>query len=232
MGRLALSHRRALQVFMVVGCLILVTYSNSLFRIMFPLDVSELPRPGVEVVLGGDRLDLIRSDGTQVAGVVSFYTQNGVAMAFAHNAPVNLNESTTVLINGTLIPNAKVTANDKSGVVLSGLPIPENRPVLQLGGTGDVVLRGESVIHPMHRDPYAVTVKEFCITKAEGLLGLVIVPHRFSDRVQRGMSGSPIVQNGVIIAFAESGSPYGSTFRAVLSAEVWYKLLPYLTPEH
>jgi len=187
----------------------------------------EMTRPGVDVILGGDRVVVGPCGNKFYLGTISFYTTEGIAVCFAHGVPTQLGSNTLVRSpDDAIIPEARAIANTEAGVVLKGMPLPEARQVLPLGGTADIAFDAKAVVYPMDAEPFQVTVKKF--TMHNGYLHVLLVPDTFSGRLKPGRSGSPVVQNGAIIAFTSFGVTYGSTFQAIVAGELYESVKPYL----
>jgi len=190
---------------------------------------SELPRPGIDAILGGDEVFLSNAAiGLGCGGTISFYTGDGVAVAMAHYAK-RAEHANTIRIGNEVIPHVAVIANTKAGVVLNGVPVPGDRRLLPIGGTADIALGAKAIVYPPGKSPYEVTVKK--IGQREGLLHISLHPDNGFERSKAGWSGSPIVQNGAIIAFISSSHSSGE-FYAIVAAELYEELRPYLTPDH
>jgi len=83
------------------------------------------------------------------------------------------------------------------------------------------------MVYPRGRDPYEVTVQYIC--RLDGLLHILLRPDTISERIKPGDSGSPVVQNGVIIGFANR-SPIFNQFYAIVAAELYGDVNQYLEP--
>ena len=192
-----------------------------------PLKYVELPRPGVSVILGGDELRLYQTGGVTLSGTVCFYTSDDLAIGFAHSLDSNPVENVARVQSGLDLLDVTIVADTEVGVVIRGIPHPEPRRVLPLGGTADITIGGRAMVYPRGRDPYEVTVQY--ISSLDDSLHILLKPDTVSQRIMPGDSGSPVVQNGVIIAFANR-SPLFNQFYAIVAAEVYDGVKQYLTP--
>ena len=63
-------------------------------------------------------------------------------------------------------------------------------------------------------------------------LHIELNPDKWSQALSRGSSGSPVVQNGTIIDFVTGSQALLSNFSAIVAAELWKDLKPYLLTDN
>ncbi|MBS3985293.1 MAG: hypothetical protein KGZ66_06790 [Selenomonadales bacterium] len=80
-----------------------------------------------------------------------------------------------------------------------------NTELIRLGGTADIVVGEVATVLPGAAGPFTVRVVGYMQFRGEQLL--LVSPLHAKDRIEPGMSGSPIVQNGKLIGvlFARVG---------------------------
>lgn len=214
-------------------CLVLVLlplFRNNVFESCLSTEYVEMPRPGIDVIIGGDKVTLQNyTFNTGFSATISMYLGDNLAVALAHGDR-DVERMTIVRVADAIIPHATVIANTKAGTILKGIPSPEDREVFPLGGTADITLGARAVIYPPDRAPFEVTVQGF--GKIGDLLHVSLRSDRFDERGRRGWSGAPLVQNGVIIAFVSYGPVTESEYFAIVAPELYEELRPYLTPDH
>lgn len=193
-----------------------------------PSQYVELPRPGVDVVLGGDEV-IVYAAGTNFAtnGTTCFYAPGDLVVAFAHSLGGKPLANVARVQKGPSF-DVTIVVDSKVGVVIKGIPQPENRPTLPLGGTADITIGGRAIVYPQGREPYEVTVQ--FIGRYDGPLHVVLKPDSRSEKVVPGDSGAPVVQNGVIIGFVNRYPILSDKFHAIVAAELYAEMKQYLNP--
>lgn len=90
--------------------------------------------------------------------------------------------------------NVKVLVNSDQGVTL-GMPKETrvNTELIRLGGTADIVVGEVATVHPGIAGPFKVRVAGYMQFRGEQLL--VVSSLHAKDRIELGMSGSPIAPN-------------------------------------
>lgn len=165
----------------------------------------EVEPPKQQVVLGGQKV-FFRAQS--LIGTASFYPGDGTMVAMAH-ACETLSVGQLVGLNITDRSNviscqAKVLVNAEQGIVV-GLPedVIVKGESIPLGGTMDVSVGEEAVVHSMHGGG-TITVRIDGYRMEDGFQQLVVTPVDSADAIIGGMSGSPLVQNGKLIGLVYS----------------------------
>lgn len=186
------------------------------------------------VQVGGDFIGVIPESGSGRMFTVCFY-HDGYAVGAAHSIDTDDGPWTT---STKFIPAAMVRGEPEFvtstpyGVILSGLgPPDEARECLEIGNTEDIAVGDEAVLYSSWKGPVRVVVLGFTARGKEQLLAFQFCE---SDQtMEGGMSGSPIVQDGRVIAFASMTLSAVSWKRpqiglARLAADVYLGVQPYL----
>ena len=223
--------RQAAVTFAVVSLLfyiviVLIPVRSHYLASLSPLKYVHLPRPGVNVVLGGDEIKLYAAGGVTITGTICFYTSNDLAVGFAHSLGDGPQADVATVQFGRGV-DVTIVADTEMGVIIKGFPQPESRVTIPLGGTADITIGARAMVHPREREPYEVTVQY--IRRLDGTLHIILKPDTVSQRINPGDSGSPVVQNGVVIGFANR-SPAFNKFYAIVAAELYHEVEQYLTP--
>ncbi|KAF0193493.1 MAG: hypothetical protein FD169_2483 [Bacillota bacterium] len=209
------------------GAIALMPLRDIYFERLMPSQYTALQRPGVDVILGGEEVILDSRAMIQTKGAtLCFYTRENMAIAYAHNYDVT--EKRRVKIQSEVIPDASIVVSTDVGVVLAGMPLPDGRQVLPLGGTEDITLGGRALVVSKDREPYEVTVEY--MGRFGNYLHISLEPDRRADKALPGASGSPVVQNGVIIGFVNRTHRFSSTFYAIVAVELYEAAKSYLVP--
>jgi hypothetical protein len=167
----------------------------------------EVQAPDREVGLGGQRVFFRESAYMATA---SFYPGDGTMVAVGHaGRQLAVGQITSVTVtdrDNVIFCNVKVLVNSDQGVTL-GMPkgTRVNTELIRLGGTADIVVGEVATVHPGIAGPFTVRVAGYMQFRGEQLL--LVSPLHAKDRIEPGMSGSPIVQNGKLIGvlFARVG---------------------------
>ncbi|MBS3949940.1 MAG: hypothetical protein KGZ53_04685, partial [Peptococcaceae bacterium] len=83
-------------------------------------------------------------------------------------------------------------------------------------------------VYPRGKEPYEVTVQ--CLGRIDGVFHVVLKPDTIAEKAKPGDSGSPVVQNGVIIGFVNRYPALSDKFHAIVAAELYAEIRQYLNP--
>lgn len=155
----------------------------------------------VDVLLGSDEI-LIYRESEITLGTVSFYIPDGLAVGMAHAVP---EMEPGLWPIGLRSPDhldrqtAQLLANDDYGIVfrLDYLPDPERQKLL-IGGPDDITVGEVAQLHSVKGGSFPVRILGYDLH--QGMQTLLIQPLDTGPELIPGMSGSPIVQNGKLIA--------------------------------
>lgn len=229
------NHRFPIQtmsILLLVGTLtsyLVISLIPMRFQYFEPIPSSQIdntPRLSVNVILGGQeaRVESANRSGT---GTVCFYVPPDTAVIFAHKVPRNPLTGYVPIKQLGKGPQATVTANTHVGVVLKGVSIPQLGSVMPLGGGSDIVVGGKADVYLGDREPFEVEI--LAVGHLGGYLAMQCKTVTTGARIQRGDSGSPIVQNGIIIGFIRGGGGlYPRYLYAGVAIDMYYELESFL----
>lgn len=154
-------------------------FHGATFDAISPMKCAAFPRPGAEVILGGDELKL--SSGS--LGTISFYVGEDLAVAYAHDISQNRLDANNLahIVEEDERP-VSVIANDVAGVVLKGVSRPAGGLLIMLGGTADITIGGTAQVLPLGEGPVEALVSE--IGQKSGLMHISLQAEHFSERAR------------------------------------------------
>ena len=196
-----------------------------------PLEVRTVT---AEVQVGGECITVAPASGPGSIVTVCFY-QDGFTIAAAH--PVDLSDGPWPIEESHILPamirdEPEFVASTPYGMVLSGLGPPgERREQLEIGGAGDITVGQEAELYSSWKGTMRVRVLGYTLMH-DGQF-LVFQCCDKDQTFEGGMSGSPIVQGGKIIAFGTGNLMAVSWKRpqiglARLAVDVYLGIQPYL----
>ncbi len=179
-----------------------------------------------EVLLGADEILIYQESGIK-QGTVSFYTPEGLAVGMAHAVP-DMEPGPWPI--GLRSPgyfdrqSAQLLANSEDGIVFKLDYLPETaRQKLLIGGPDDITVGGVAQLHSVKGGSFPVRILGYDLH--QGIQTLLIQPLDSEHEIIPGMSGSPIVQNGKLIACARAvyGVPHRgpAIAQARLAADIY-----------
>ncbi len=229
----------------IVVCTYAVGGDLIAYEIVSETPLQQLPELDVSVIPGGELLQwsvAVEQGSRSVVKtskvIVCFYMPgDGPCVVAAHpcgreagDTP-DISPNSEALVSGSSRP-ASVLADCEHGVVFAGLRCPDpDRKALPLAGAEDVKVGEEAVICTLSKGDIPVKVMGFSMMNDAHLLVL----QRFDKdaEVGAGMSGSPVIQDGKIIAFLHSVTRFHRGPRFVMARpalEVYDALQEYLEP--
>lgn len=199
-----------------------------------PQPLHPVPEIQANVYLGGDRVMLSAPQTNPVIMTVCFYIRPDRAVLAAHYVK-NFSEQQTARAMFTHMRDpgytVDVLANNAWGLAIAGVPEDvSQREAFPIARVEEIEVGSEATLHSMVGGTFNVMVEGF--RQWRGQQVLLIAPLDPSYSIEKGMSGSPIVQNGKIIGFASSriAIPFQGITRghAAIAADVYYHLLEHL----
>ena len=196
-----------------------------------PLEVRTVT---AKVQVGGECITVVPASGAGSIVTVCFY-QDGFTIAAAH--PVDLSDGPWPMkesrILATMIRDEpEFVTSTPYGMVLSGLGPPgEGREQLEVGGAGDIAVGQEAELYSSWKGTMRVRILGYTLMH-DGQF-LVFQCCDKDQTFEGGMSGSPIVQGGKIIAFG-TGNLMAVPWKrpqiglARLAVDVYLGIQPYL----
>lgn len=200
--------------------------SEMLAKDLSPVPLAPIAEVDAVVVPGGERV-IVHPEGIQHGGAftVCFYDQ-GCIVGAAHGADFpdpRWNLCTTCFASNLADGVPTFEANTQYGIVVSGVKCPDpGRQALPIAGPDDVLVGQKATLLSAGRSNAEVEVVGY-IQRTQGQFLVVKMP-RGGQGMGKGMSGTPLVQNGKIIGFLSGGFLWDISGRlgiARLAADVY-----------